>query len=538
MNIAFVLLNIALWAVAQVTATKGIRTQLSSEVNNSRKLGGENMGGYITATTVTDYAVIDRDLADMRIELEKLSDEGFANALRIYEEGGHSMSYAAITKTKYEYASPTVINNGVEFTGKDSNGNVVVGTVYKTQQRSTIRLQYHTGEEGAYYDGCQVGALALVGKQNTEKCFAESGTVTATIYGDLQEFPYTYNPLTDTKNGRTLQMFSGLLPVKSITCVKCPFPDPKYAHKYYGTATYGDDWIQAAFNSGKTNFKTGNADFSIFNHAARSKAIKKAVVVMNTFMYVLHEFEDAVSDCESLDPERAVRNWDEGVALYVGSRETEKGPSDGLFLYHTADKECAHFKTCGTSGNAATGKSKVNYDLLELFNNGKVQLTRGKCAEAKKTKEKIADLMYIPLIQGTLHNAYQVQYQGGDEIDRAQGATIAAAVLPRVHAANNVTALKIYRNMGVGASFTSYEAVEDAFKSVYADLNIDCVQIGGFWDKSSGTYYKNAGPCMESKSQMRGGIIGAVCGGVGLTIILTVLYWFHRKPDMRDQSYM
>ena len=51
----------------------------------------------------TFQAVIDRDLADMRIELEKLSDEGFANALRIYEDGGHSMSYAEITLDNSPY---------------------------------------------------------------------------------------------------------------------------------------------------------------------------------------------------------------------------------------------------------------------------------------------------------------------------------------------------------------------------------------------------------------------------------------------------
>merc|ERR1712176_1576775 len=170
------------------------------------------------------------------------------------------------------------------------------------------------------------------------------------------------------------------------------------------------------------------------------------------------------------------------------------------------------------------------------------------------TKENIADIMYIPLIQGTLHNAYQVQYQGGEEKDKAEGASFAAAVLPRVHAANKDAAAKIYNNMRVGAYSTSYEAVQDAFKSVYTDLNIDCVQIGGVWDKSAGAYHKNAGPCMESNTQSKtenetqrssknkkrdqtGAILSGIFAFIGCVAFLGSVYCFYRKRDMRDHSF-
>jgi len=519
----------------QVVNASSIKTSFRSSIevesNKPRKLRQDVMADYVTATSVTDYAIIDKDLAAIEDELDKLTDENFQNALSIYEDGGYSKSYAEVTLGE----SPnTYVLKETEFTGKDSNGNEVVGKSYLTQQRTLLRLRYvNTEDDGAHYEGCQVGALPLINAHNTDKCLAANGFLTATLTGDFQTFSYAYNPLTDNKNARSFQDFSGLLQTSSIDCSYCPFDDAQYAVDYYGTAFYGDEWIQAAFASKKTSFTMGNADFSNYQHVGRGQCIKKAAVFMNSFMYVLREFEDAVHDCKS-NVNVAVRNWDEGVALYIGSLEGDTGSSNGRLLYRVADKHCIHFKTCGKSGNEENGRSKVNYDLLELFSKGQNQILSGNCVAAKRTKKRIAELMYIPLIQGTLRNAYQVHYQDGSDFDKSEGAVFAASVLPRVHAARKKSAEIIYDNMRVGATSTTYEDVADAFQSVYKKLNLKCSQIGGQWDKSSSSYYKNASPCQETKREMLGIILGASFGAVVIGAIATVVYLYSKRKDERE----
>ena len=153
---------------------------------------------------------------------------------------------------------------------------------------------------------------------------------------------------------------------------------------------------------------------------------------MNIFMYVIREFEDAIDDCKENcikcndDP---VHAWDEGVAFYTGSKAGSDGSGEGKLLHGLADKRCSDFNTCGARSDSTDGTSKVNYDLFDLFALGQHQLLVGNCAAARTTKEQITEIMYVPLIQGTLRYAYKVDRLQGAEKEQAEGAVFAAAVL-------------------------------------------------------------------------------------------------------------
>jgi len=138
----------------------------------------------------------------------------------------------------------------------------------------------------------------------------------------------------------------------------------------------------------------------------------------------------------------------------------------------------------------------VNEELSDLFHVGQGQLLVGKCEDARQIKARITDLMYIPLIQGTLRYAYKVGNLMGGEKEKAQGATFAAAVLPKVHSFDSIAAATIYSNMGVEAEKTSYSAVKKAFEGVYKDIGISCSDIGGLVDPE-GNYYDGAEPCSD-----------------------------------------
>lgn len=522
--IYFTSLFLAVWATTQadgqnLKASAGSQEGLEAA---ARKLRPALIAGYQPKTVVTDYAAIDQDQASIVDELERESDEGFENAKAIYELGGHSKSYASITLG--ETPKGDVIG-GTMFTGRDSVGEIVVAKSYLTQQTNVVDLLYETADDGfgGTYPECRVGALPRINKHLTSRCFTENGILSATIAGELQMLTYSYDVLKQNKNGRTIQGFSKLLEEDMLDCAKCPYPDAKYAADYYGTPKYSDQWIQAAFGSRSTDFERGNADFSDYGHVGRSEAIKIGAVSMNMLVYAIREFEDAVVDCES-NSDLALGNWDEGVALYTGSLEGTSGSKNGHLLHRMADVHCTRFKTCGDTGNQASGTSKVNFDMLALFNEGQNHITNGRCKDARRTKEKIANLMYVPIIQGILYAAYNIEFLDAYQRMQGQGAAFAAAVLPKVHAANKDAAKIIYENMRVGASSTSHRAVKEAFQSVYNDIGVECTQVGGVWDKSLGIYYKGGNPCTESQSTLTTIILGAVGGAVGLGLIGTFFF--------------
>ncbi len=253
---------------------------------------------------------------------------------------------------------------------------------------------------------------------------------------------------------------------------------------------------------------------------------------MNIFMYVIREFEDALDDCKSNciacndDP---VHAWDEGVAFYAGSMEGEDGIASGKLLHQLADKRCGNFGTCIDTENTM---SKVNQELLDLFNVGQGQLQAGKCEDARKTKDKVAEIMYIPLIQGTLRYAYKVGELQGAEKEKAEGAVFAAAVLPRIHGADADAAMTIYENMKVGASSTDHKAVKKAFEGVYEKLGLKCSDIGGLLDKNGEDFYEGAAPCKDGVSG--GGVVGIIVGSVGGAIALGAIgYIFYMRGRER-----
>mmetsp|Transcript_3680 Transcript_3680/g.6993 ORF Transcript_3680/g.6993 Transcript_3680/m.6993 type:complete len:438 (+) Transcript_3680:3298-4611(+) len=413
------------------------------------------------------------------------------------------------------------------------SGRPVTGKVYEssTSPSDELRLQYSTSDIQSSYVGCQVGALVPTGNHNTAGCFKATGTV-SNVPGVTTDLDYTYEPEQDNLNGRTIKGFSTAVRPRMLECPKCPYPDAKFFVDYYGDSDYADKWITASFTGGRTNFGSGrgNADFGSYGFTGRGECAKKGTVFMAIFMYVIREFEDALDDCQNNciacndDP---VHAWDEGVAFYSGSLEGKDGSAPGVLLHELADKRCANFNTCIDENNS---KSAINDQLTDLFVVGQAQLLSGRCEEARVTKSKIVDLMYIPMIQGTLRYAYRLDLQAGGEKEEAEGAVFAAAVLPRIHAADPSAAELIYNNMRVGRSSTDFKAVKTAFESVYSKMNIKCSDVGGLLSPEGG-YFPGAGPCGDSSSAKKGGLIaGAVVGSIGgAAALIAIGYIFYMR---------
>lgn len=435
------------------------------------------------------------------------------------------------------------IGKGTEIIGVNNKGTEVVGKSYAAFDKgaTTIQIQYQTTDTQNNYVNCQVGALPLTGTEieNTKGCFAELGNLQ--INGDT--YGYTYTQLEDNNNGRAIDGFSTSAQSKMYEdCPGCPYTDFTYFYDYYGAYDYANQWVLAALDGTTTNFRNGNADFNDFGLVGREEAVKKGTAYMNVFMYVLREFEDALDDCKENciacndDP---VHAWDEGVAFYTGSLEGQDGAGEGNLLYSLADKRCANYKTCGAEGNSLQGTAKNNYDLFDLFTVGQHQLLMGNCISARETKNRIADLMYAPLIQGAIRYAYKVDKLQGEEKEKAEGATFAAAVLPRIHAISPEAADTIYTNMKVGASSTSFEAVKSAFESTYADIGITCAHVGGLWNEATSGYYEGMSPCVDASTTaaQSKNVVGIVVGSLFAVIAVAAVggVCYMRKRELQGK---
>ena len=124
---------------------------------------------------------------------------------------------------------------------------------------------------------------------------------------------------------------------------------------------------------------------------------------MNTWMYVIREFEDAIDDCSTSSIDNnydAAHAWDEGVAFWTGSLEGTDGSGSGKMIAALADKRCQNFGTCGASGSATSGIAKANIDFFALSAEARDYLYSGQCSLVRPVLTEVIKKMAIPLILG------------------------------------------------------------------------------------------------------------------------------------------
>jgi hypothetical protein len=437
----------------------------------------------------------------MELQLALKTVQSQQNAKDIYQDGAFSKSVAQVT---LDTALTTTLDKGATVIGTGPVGEIR-GKLYATYGSgiSVIQIQYETNENQQLYVGCQVGANP---DPNLDGCYDAVGSLTIT--GLTTPVTYEYTPVEHNTNKRSIQGFSTSAEDKMSLCEKCPYDTFDKFFQYYGQHDYADQWVMAAFNGENTAFSNGNADFGVYSIVGRIEAIKKGTAYMNVWMYVIREMEDALDDCKEEctiencndDP---VHAWDEAVAFYTGSLESTDGSGSGKLIYNLADKRGANFNTCGDLANEDSGTSHVNIEIFRQFEDGLRQLLQGECAAVRANKERIEQLMAVPLVQGVLRYAYQIDVESNDEEEaEAEGAVFAAAVLPIVHACDEDDAEIIYQNMKVNAGGADFSAVRAAFERNYACMGIRCEDVGGYYDSPNSKYREGAAPCGSSGSSL------------------------------------
>ena len=200
-----------------------------------------------------------------------------------------------------------------------------------TRNLPTSTLVIGTGEKGA--TGCTTGD-ALTGGFDTCLTATAQLTVTCTNTGK-----------------RSLKGFSTAAKAKmydaSLSSSDCPTPNATigyvfgcpyssyvpYFNYYCGPGSpcesdgaYANVIVESAINKDDNAdlLTNGQMGFSGASNPTRVEVIQKGAAYMNSWMYAIREFEDAIDDCatgsgnqDSIDA--SVHAWDEGVAFFVGS---------------------------------------------------------------------------------------------------------------------------------------------------------------------------------------------------------------------------
>merc|ERR1719484_278214 len=410
----------------------------------------------------------------------------YAKAKNIYELGGNSGGYAEITLTTALAAAHAkgvaVVQNG--------NAAPTTGTLKSSAAAgaTSIKVSYtSTCKAGGYAANADNTNSNSALHADTTGCFTVGGgaiTVGGTDVG------------TPAANGvenkyRTLKGFSTQAQAKmqnwgAYQVYKGYYNEFDYAHQYVLDAL---GYSHSGTGAAATGSFAGQGD------NGRTQGVKKGSAYMNVWMYVIHEIEDAISDCASsctnpgaqdcnADPVHAI---DEAAAFYSGSLEGSgaTGNTAGKLIFRLAEKRCSNFGTCTGSGNQA----KANQMVIAKLQEAQTELKNARCSNVPALRDSIVSLMSIPLVQGSLRYAWKVAEdpQAG-ETEKAEGAVFSAAILPRVAKCDAAKAKIISDNMKIDAgTFMSagFTAVKEAFEATYCCLGITCADIGGLLKSST-----------------------------------------------------
>lgn len=437
---------------------------------------------------VADYCRIDLDQASMEGELAKLTEDSFRKAREIYENGGHSMPLAELT-----LATPLtqVALKGANVTGYSDGGLYVAGRVHIDREAGSASLQFE------YTDPllCQVGGLGE-GDVRVSGCLAADGVVSLE-FGDYQ---YAYNPLEGNENGRTLATISQMSGPDSCVYGSCA----ELYTDYYGLEFFANEWINAAFEQRQVNFENGVVDFSRIGFDGRAKAISKGTVVLSTFIEINRLLAKSVESCRDLSMDDALHYLRAAKCMYTGSLVGHSEDySGGELLFTLADKMCVSFRTCGANGDELSGTSRVNSVITMAFQFGEDVLSNPSISEGCpifiEIVEPITSWLYVPIIQGALRSSYRMESNATDEREYAEGATYAAALLPRIHALGGSSLAQRLHDAMKADSFYDATRVKSILEvGLYPTLlGLSCTHVGGLYDPERRTYVNGLEPCEE-----------------------------------------
>ena len=172
---------------------------------------------------------------------------------------------------------------------------------------------------------------------------------------------------------------------------------------YWGDPRFGDTFTRAAIG--------GSGNFSAWDAAARRELLTKGSAYLVVRQNVLSRLFDGVDSCLAGARTAASHEWQVAWALYTGSLEGTDGTTDGKSMYALGDKRCPQFLTC-EGGASSTHPARNNVAAAAEWLRGLAALGAGDCFGALAAADTVVAQATIPLLQGLLREAWEVDPAG------------------------------------------------------------------------------------------------------------------------------
>jgi hypothetical protein len=297
-----------------------------------------------------------------------------------------------------------------------------------------------------------------------------------------------------------------------------------------GYTTRSDEFVRAAID--------GTGEASGWDAESRRELLTKGAayeVVRQNIFYRLRSAVDLCSAGQTASSALALQ-WEIGYALHAGSLEGTDGSGSGKSTYALADKRCPQFGTCVGDSLVATSNVKA----LAAWQAGISLLLAGDCVGALHEYDTIVAQLTVPLVQGMLREAYEVDPDGGaccahGVVEVAEGWAFTAPILPQLAACDAAIASSTRENMALSLTPTGTAHVGDGFRtlkarveSLYPCLRITCTDVGGMLT-SDGQPIAGMEPCVDSAvaSPSSTGLVTAVIVLAVVLALCAAVYLHH-----------
>ena len=326
----------------------------------------------------------------------------------------------------------------------------------------------------------------------------------------------------------------------------------KIYQAYWKDPAYADTFTSSACKG--TNDFAPSAASPVIGLVSRDQGCKKGALYQNIWMYVIHEMEAAIKDCNNGNV--VGKHWDEAVAFYTGSIPVSNGLPVGNLLFALSANRCKDFDTCliAEKDDPINYGSTNNADVFDLFSKGKDFYVNKKCSDLVVTKESLVRKFTVPLIQSVKKYLYLSNTQTtNNEKERAELWSFSAAILPLINYSDPSVATRLRENSYIRSPVIvkdGYENVIASLETIYPKLGITCKEVGGLVNGVSG-FYKGMEPCTDfSTSTSTGGqndndnplqgwaIALIVIFVVGIIVGITFLICYYCRPKRYQQKFI
>ena len=240
--------------------------------------------------------------------------------------------------------------------------------------------------------------------------------------------------------------------------------------------------------------------------SSRREILTKAAAYEVVRQHIMYRLRKGIDACNA--GASGVADWEIGYALHAGSLEGTDGSGSGKSTYALGDKRCPQFDTCVAGTRIATNNQKA----LDAWQSGVTALAATNCFTALTASETILAQLTVPLVQGMVREAYEVDPNGGAAtadgvVEVAEGWAFTTAILPQIAMCNASIAQLIRTNMALSLDGTNgahvapgFRVVKSAIESQYPCLKITCADVGGML--ASGAPIAGMEPCVDGAGSL------------------------------------